>query len=89
MPKTSEWFTRVGFTVDHTPGVARAWRYEFAGGNYVLVTSLDGFDLPERGGPYSSMLLSASDQLIEHQEYLKSTRQLIYWFAHAARVTDG
>ena len=62
--------------------------HEFAGGNYVLVTSLDGFDLPRRGGPYSSMLLSSSDQLIEHQEYLKNTRQLIYWFAHAARVTD-
>lgn len=86
MPTTSEWFLRFGFTIWHTPGVSRAWRYDFAGGSYVLVTGLDGFDLPEWGGPYSAMLFSSTDELIEYQEYLSSTKQFVYWFNHASRL---
>lgn len=86
MPTTSDWFLRFGFTIWHTPGVSRAWRYDFAGGNYILVTGLDGFDLPEWGGPYAAMLFSPTDEMVEFQEYLKTTRQFVNWFRRVPRM---
>jgi hypothetical protein len=86
MPSTSRWFLQIGFQVWQVPGVSRAWHYEFANGSYVLVTDPGGYDLPELGGPYAAIALSLADEVIGHQERLRSTRQLVYWLRHIIRL---
>lgn len=85
MPATSSWFTECGFQVFQVPGVSRAWRYEFLGGLYVLVTDVGGYDLPEIGGPYAAMSLSCRDELLEIQTWLRGTRELHRWLRHIQR----
>lgn len=55
----------LGFVVLHTPGVARAWQYEFPDGSSLLVTDAEGFDLPHPNGPYSIIHLSRRDELLD------------------------
>ncbi len=86
MPATSRWFLRLGFEVWHVPGISRAWRYDFADGSFVLVTDLGGYDLPEPGGPYSAMSLSAANELVDYQEWLRDTKDLFHWFSRMSRL---
>jgi len=86
VPVTCDWFSKLGFDVWTIPGCSRAWRYEFDDGSYVLVTDLGGYDLPESGGPYSAISLSSSDEMIECQEWLHSTKALLDWFRHITRL---
>lgn len=86
MPATSRWFLRLGFEVWHVPGISRAWRYDFADGSFVLVTDLGGYDLPEPGGPYSAMSLSAANELVDYQEWLRDTKDLFRWFSRMSRL---
>ncbi|HWL07828.1 MAG TPA: hypothetical protein VNQ76_05470 [Planctomicrobium sp.] len=69
-------FQRLGFTVEHTPGVSRAWRYDFTDRSYLLVTDVEGYDLPEPGGPYSATWLSARNELLEFIPELLQTKDL-------------
>ena len=65
MPVKRHLFPMLGFVVSHTPGIARAWRYEFPDGSSLLVTDLEGFDLPHPDGPYAVLYLSPRDELLE------------------------
>lgn len=70
------WLQFQGFTVVHTPGISRAWRYEFPDGRFLLVTDVGGFDLPEQGGPYSAICLSRQDELVEFAPLLMKSKDL-------------
>jgi len=89
MPSTSNWLHRLEFEVWQVPGVSRAWRREFADGSYVLVTDPGGYDLPETGGPYSAMALTATDELRELQPLFSTTQDIYRWLRHCQRLTDG
>ena len=78
MPVTpaSSWFHDQGFSLIHTPGIARAWRLELADQSHLIVTDIGGYDLPELGGPYSVLLLSQRDELVEYVPLLERTKDL-------------
>lgn len=86
MPETDRWFIPNGFQVWHVPGISRAWRFEFMDGSFLLVTNLEGFDLPEPGGPYSATMLSMQNDLIEFHAWLRTTQDIFSWFRHATRL---
>lgn len=81
------WFQRWGFVVWHVSGISRAWRYEGADGRYLLVTDPGGYDLPLEEGPYSAVLLSCADELIEYQPELATSRELLQWFRRVMQPT--
>lgn len=78
-------FIRMGFVLNHTPGIARAWRRELPTGDYLLVTNVEGYDLPEQGGPYSACYFSVRDECIEFVALLPSAKHLVNWVFHAER----
>ncbi len=88
MPATGAWFVALGFETWHTPGVSRAWRYEFADGSYLLVTDLGGYDLPLPGGPYAGLCLSSRDEPIASATCLCGTHELLGWMRRVARIKD-
>ncbi len=81
-----KWFPALGFSVLHMPGISRAWRFEFADGSYLLVTDLEGYDLPQAGGPYSAVWLSAQDELFEHTPMLSQTKDRYRYWQHCVRT---
>jgi hypothetical protein len=85
MPSTSRWFIDMGFSVAQTPGVSRAWQYDFVDGSYLLITDVGGYDLPEPGGPYCGMHLSRRSELLEFVALLWRTSDLFRWFRHVQR----
>jgi hypothetical protein len=86
MATAEAWFKHAGFYVWHCPGISRAWRLDLDDGSFVLVTDLDGFDLPYPGGPFSGCFLSSADELIEAEPELCGSRELIDWFRHITRL---
>jgi hypothetical protein len=86
MPATDHWFSRLGFEVFHSPGISRAWRYEFDDGRFLLVTDLGGYDLPEPGGPYSAILLSRSNEVLEMCEFLPTQDDMFGCFDRIRRT---
>ena len=84
-PTKSYWFVEMGFEESHSPGVSRAWRYQFADGSFVLVTDVGGYDLPPLRGPYSGMHLSAQLELLDIAPLVRSTRDLYRWLRHRQR----
>jgi len=77
-----------GWEVWHVPGLSRAWRCEFSDGHAILVTSVDGFDLPEGGGPYAALYLSPHDDCLAHEDYLAGPRQLARWLRRMHRLNS-
>ena len=88
MPRSSRLFPRLGFKVWQVPGVSRAWHRELADRSYLLITDLGGYDLPEPGGPYAGMYLSAQDELIEFVPWLGDTAALSDWLRHVGRLGE-
>lgn len=86
MPRVSQTFLRLGYEVWSVPGVSRAWRREFADRSYLLITDIGGYDLPEVGGPYAGMYLSAHDELIECVPWIPNSRNLFGWLRHTERL---
>lgn len=86
MPRISPTFLRLGYEVWSVPGISRAWRREFADRSYLLITDIGGYDLPEIGGPYAGMYLSATDELIECVPWMFSARNLFGWVRHTERL---
>lgn len=81
----SPFFIRMGFVLHHTPGIARAWRRELPSGDYLLVTNVEGYDLPEIGGPYSASYFTVHDECIEFVPLLSSAKLLVKWVLHIQR----
>jgi hypothetical protein len=79
-------FLRLGFDVSHVPGISRAWQCELTAGAYVLVTDIGGYDLPQHGGPYSAILISAADEIVELESWLPNLKGLLEWLRHAQRL---
>jgi hypothetical protein len=77
-----------GWDVWHVPGFSRAWRREFPDGHSVLVTGIDGFDLPDDGGPYAALYLSPHDDCVEHDDYLAEPRHLVRWLGRMDRINS-
>ena len=77
---TNYWLRRLGFHVWHVPGVSRAWRFEFVDGAYLLVTDLDGYDLPDPSGPYAAVAMSSGDEVIDSEPWLGDMNELFRWF---------
>lgn len=67
------------FVVYHTPGIARALMHCGSSGNYILLTDIGGFDLPDPGGPFVAQQLSVDDRLISGPETLADRQQLVDW----------
>src|SRR5262245_30247945 len=81
-------FLQLGYELFHTPGVSRAWRHEYPDRSYLLITDIGGYDLPEPGGPYSGMYLSAGGDLIEIIPFARHTRDLFRWVQHTERLAS-
>lgn len=88
MPVTRRCLPELGFEVAHTPGIARAWRYEFPDGCSLLVTNAEGFDLPEPNGPFSVILLSHRDEMLEATPLLFRVRDLYRFVRKKQRHFD-
>lgn len=73
----------LGFVVLHTPGLARAWSYEFSDGSSILVTDVAGYDLPESGGPYSVIWLSRREEI---RKYVPAIFQAKYVYRFVLRL---
>jgi hypothetical protein len=86
MTPRRDWFQVQGFTIVHTPGISRAWRFDFSDGGCLLVTDVGGFDLPEPGGPYSATCLSRREELVEFVPLLRRTKDLHRYFRRWQRT---
>lgn len=86
MPRISRLFPRLGYEVWQVSGVSRAWYRELPDRSYVLITDIGGYDLPEVGGPYAGMYLSAQNELIEFAPWLRHTAALSDWLRHVTRL---
>ena len=78
----------LGFVVFHTPGIARAWKYDFPDGSSLLATDLEGFDLPLPNGPFTVVKLSHRDELIEAAPLLLQPKDLYRYLRHMQRQFD-
>ncbi|OJW22206.1 MAG: hypothetical protein BGO49_19465 [Planctomycetales bacterium 71-10] len=83
-PISSHWLARLGFVMSHQPGVSRAWRLD-VGDDYLLVTDVGGYDVPEPGAPASAYAFTRSDDLLEFEEVLIDSRSLHGWVRSASR----
>lgn len=88
MPRISLMFLQQGYELFYVPGISRAWRRELPNRSYLLITDIGGYDLPEPGGPYSGMYLSAQDELIEFIPWMPDARGLFGWVRHAERLAE-
>ncbi|QDT56902.1 hypothetical protein Pan44_49640 [Caulifigura coniformis] len=77
-----------GWKQDHIPGISRGWRREFPDGSWLLVTNVDGFDLPDPGGPYVATYLTRQDEPLHHADYLADPRELIRWVHRMNRLNQ-
>lgn len=92
MKITRRWFLKLGFQVENTPGVARAWRLEFQNGDSILLTDREGFDLPLFDEPASGLWLSRSGTVIEFQEEITSNEDFFRWLRkiiNSVKATDS
>lgn len=78
-PSLAVEFPRLGFTLEHTPGVARAWRQDLDDGSYLLVTDVGGYELPHRNGPFSGLHLSPHDVLLDSAPWLPHAVDCLRW----------
>ena len=46
----------------------------------MLVTDVDGYDLPEPSGPYTAVAMSPTDEMIDSQPWLGDMNELLHWF---------
>jgi len=86
MTPIDRWLDGCGFDVWHVPGVSRCWRLQLSAGDSVLITDPGGYDLPEPGGPYLAICLTAGDDPLEGPTLLTETRQLVVWLRHVQRL---
>jgi hypothetical protein len=79
-------FAEADWQIWHVPGFSRSWRREFPDRCYLLVTNIDGFDLPESGGPYAALSLSPYDDVLYHETFLPDSRELMRWVRRMERM---
>lgn len=78
-------FSKHGFEVEHTPGIARSLIRIEGDGDQIIVTDEEGYDLPSSQGPFKVMCISRDNDLIAGPEMFESFDGIIEWLASRER----
>lgn len=79
------WIER-GFRMAHKPGVSRAWVRVEPDGRQLILTDPNGFDLPDRDGPFQICIINRNDQVADGPTELPDRLALARWLRERSTI---
>lgn len=79
------WVER-GFRVQHQPGIARAFVRDEPSGEFLYLTDLGGFDLPDQEGPFQIIHFSANQEVLAGPTICSDRLALAAWLSQRSTI---